>query len=155
MDPITLSLLLILVGLILIGLEPFVPGTFISVIGAFVLVMGVLSYFYPDTLFSPVAIVIALLLSSGVALGLIYLYKKIGTQNPEVMVASSLVGRTGIVRKKVIPHSIEGKVEIENTTWSATADHEIPEGSLVEVVSSEGVHVVVKEKKEKKSKTER
>ena len=66
------------------------------------------------------------------------------------MVATSLVGKKGMVKKKVIPHSLDGKVEIGNSMWSATADKEIPEGTLVKVVHSEGVHVVVRELKEKR-----
>ncbi len=146
MDIYTVSLLLILIGLILIALEPVVPGFFISVVGVFFLAMGIVGYFKPDYLYSPVSISVAFILAALAGVIVLYIYKTMAeTQEPQLMVASSLVGKKGIVRKKVIPNSLDGKVSIENTMWSATADHEIPEGTMVEVVSSEGVHVVVKE----------
>lgn len=60
-------------------------------------------------------------------------------------VATSLVGMKGMVTTDVYPHTLRGKVEIEHDTWSATSETMISKGKLVVVVSSEGVHVVVKE----------
>ncbi len=146
MDPYQLSIAMLIIGGILIALEPVVPGFFISVIGTFLAVMGAIGLVVPDALYSPISVVIAAIISVMAAISVLYLYKKLGgNQLPQTLTTSSLVGKKGIVRKRVIPHSIEGKVEIENTMWSATADHEIPEGTLVKVVKSEGVHVVVKE----------
>ncbi len=148
MDAYTVSISLLIIGAILIALEPVVPGFFISVLGTFLAIMGVIGLVDPYALSGPIALVIAIAVSIGAAFTVLYLYKKIGgNQNPQTLVSSSLIGKKGIVRKKVVPHSLDGKVEIDNTMWSATADHEIPEGTLVEVVSSEGVHVVVKETK--------
>jgi membrane protein implicated in regulation of membrane protease activity len=150
MDTYTVSLILMLVGLILIALEPIVPGFFISVVGVFFAVMGLVGYIWPDYLYSPMAVAVSLLLTAVAGVTILYTYKTLGAnQEPQVMVASSLVGKTGIVKKKIEPYSIDGKVEIGNTMWSAEADHEIPEGTLVKVIKSEGVHVVVKELKEK------
>ncbi len=56
-----------------------------------------------------------------------------------------LAGKKGVVVKTVHPGSISGKIEIENQMWSATGDSEIEEGKKVIVISSEGVHVKVKE----------
>ncbi len=146
MDLYEVSISLLIIGAILIALEPVVPGFFISVLGTFFAIMGVIGLVYPPALYTPIALVIAIIVSIGAAFTVLYLYKKIGgNQNPQTLVSSSLIGKKGIVRKKVVPHSLDGKVEIDNTMWSATAEHEIPEGTLVEVVSSEGVHVVVKE----------
>ncbi len=146
MDTYTVSLMLMLVGLILIALEPIVPGFFISVVGVFFAIMGLVGYIWPDYLFSPMAVSVALLLTASSGIILLYTYKTMGAnQEPQLMVASSLVGKTGIVKKKITPYSLDGKVEIGNTIWSAEADHEIPEGTRVKVVHSEGVHVVVEE----------
>jgi membrane protein implicated in regulation of membrane protease activity len=146
MDAYSLSIAMLIIGGILIALEPIVPGFFISVVGTFLAVMGAIGLVNQNVLYSPISVVVATVVSILAAISVLYLYKKIGgNQEPQTLTSSSLVGKKGIVRKKVIPHSIEGKVEIENTMWSATADHEIPEGTLVKVVSSEGVHVVVTE----------
>ncbi len=146
MDAYTVSLMLILVGLILIALEPIIPGFFVSVIGVFFLVMGAIGYLEPDYLYSPVAVSVGLLLAAGAGVVVLYTYKTMGAnQEPQLMVASSLVGKTGIVRKKIVPDTLDGKVEIGSSLWSAKADHEIPEGTRVKVIHSEGVHVVVKE----------
>ncbi len=146
MDPYQLSIALLIIGGILIALEPVVPGFFISVVGTFLAVMGAIGLVMPDALYSPISVVVAIIVSIFTAISVLYLYRKMGgDQLPQTLTTSSLVGKKGVVRKKVIPHSIEGKVEIENTMWSATADHEIPEGTLVKVINSEGVHVVVKE----------
>jgi membrane protein implicated in regulation of membrane protease activity len=60
----------------------------------------------------------------------------------------------GMVTTDVYPHTLRGKVEIEHDTWSATSDSLIPVGKRVVVVSSEGVHVVVKEILEDQPKAE-
>ena len=48
-------------------------------------------------------------------------------------------------RRRTILTTSRGKVAIENDTWSATSESLIIKGKNVVVVSSEGVHVVVKE----------
>jgi membrane protein implicated in regulation of membrane protease activity len=57
----------------------------------------------------------------------------------------NLAGKEGVVVKTVTPDSIKGKVEIDNQMWSATADSIIDEGKKVIIISSEGVHIKVKE----------
>jgi membrane protein implicated in regulation of membrane protease activity len=47
--------------------------------------------------------------------------------------------------RTVQPNSLNGKVRIENDSWSATSSKEIPEGRKVIVRESEGVHVKVEE----------
>jgi membrane protein implicated in regulation of membrane protease activity len=60
-------------------------------------------------------------------------------------VATSLIGREGIVTTEVRPNSLSGKVRIEHDNWSATSDRVIPIGRKVVVKASEGVHVTVEE----------
>jgi len=57
----------------------------------------------------------------------------------------NLGGKEGVVVKKVYPDSISGKVRIDNQIWSATGESEIEEGKKVLVISSQGVHIKVKE----------
>lgn len=60
----------------------------------------------------------------------------------------TLVGKSAIVTKHVMPHELSGKVKIGTQIWSATSDDEIEEGKEVMIIKAEGVHVVVKEKTE-------
>ena len=41
-------------------------------------------------------------------------------------------------------HETRGKVKIGSTVWSATSDKVLEEGTRVEVVDAEGVHITVK-----------
>ena len=41
-------------------------------------------------------------------------------------------------------HDTRGKVKIGSTIWSATSDDPLEEGTRVEVVDAQGVHVTVK-----------
>jgi len=76
----------------------------------------------------------------------ITLYRKMAPgQKPQSTSMDNLAGKEGVVVKKVTPDSIKGKVEIENQMWSATADSIIEEGKKVIIISSEGVHIKVKE----------
>ena len=56
----------------------------------------------------------------------------------------SLVGKKGKVTVKTCPDNLKGKVAIGMEVWSADSEEEIEEGTEVEVVSTEGVHITVK-----------
>jgi membrane protein implicated in regulation of membrane protease activity len=62
---------------------------------------------------------------------------------PETTVATSLIGKEGVVEVEVVSGSLKGKVRIANVVWSATSEQPIPVGTRVKVVRSEGVHVTV------------
>jgi len=136
----------IALGALLLWLELHAPGMFLIVPSTVLLVLGALGILYPDLLFSwwaPIAAVIVLVPVTYLTLKL---YLRLSAPAPpETVVASSLVGRKGIVTVDVFPDTLRGKVLIENDTWSATAESTIVKGKNVLVVRSEGVHVVVKE----------
>ncbi len=136
----------IVLGTLMLLLELNAPGTFLIVPGTVLMVLGVIGILFPDLLFSwwaPIAAVIVLVPTTLVT---IKLYQRLSPPGPPVTtVATSLVGMKGMVTTDVYPHTLRGKVEIEHDTWSATSETMIPKGKLVVVVSSEGVHVVVKE----------
>lgn len=141
----TVTIVLLVMGVAFLLAEPVVPGMFISVVGVFFLVLAGFAAIDPSSVSSPIAVVSAFIASLLAFAGLVLFYKRYGGgQPPETMVASSMVGKRGIVKEKVIPDSLDGKVEINNTMWSATADREIEKGTHVVVVESEGVHVKVK-----------
>jgi membrane protein implicated in regulation of membrane protease activity len=73
-------------------------------------------------------------------------YRKMAPgQKPLSTSMDNLARKDGVVVRKVTPQSISGKVEIDNQMWSATADSIIDVGKKVIIISSEGVHIKVKE----------
>ncbi len=137
---------LIVLGTLLLLLEIHAPGTFLLVPATVLIFLGVLSILFPGVIFTwwaPIAAVIVLVPTTFLT---IKLYQRLSPPGPpETTVATSLVGMKGVVTVDVYPNNLRGKVVIENDTWSATADSLIAQGKNVVVVSSEGVHVVVKE----------
>jgi membrane protein implicated in regulation of membrane protease activity len=136
----------IVLGTLMLLFELHAPGTFLLVPATVLIVLGVMGMLFPDVLFSwwaPIAAVIVLVPTT---LLTIKLYQRLAPPGPPVTtVATSLVGMKGMVTTDVYPHTLRGKVEIEHDTWSATSESLILKGKRVVVVSSEGVHVFVKE----------
>jgi inner membrane protein len=145
----------IVLGTLMLLFELHAPGMFLIVPATVLMVLGVLGILFPDSLFTwwaPIAAVIVLVPTTFLT---IKLYQRLSPPAPPVTtVATSLVGMKGMVTTDVYPHTLRGKVEIEHDTWSATSDSLIPVGKRVVVVSSEGVHVVVKELLEEQPKAE-
>ncbi len=143
----TITIILLVLGIILILAEPAIPGLFISAMGVFLVVLGLMAL-GGESPTSSLSILAAFISSLIMLASLVIVYRRYGGDKPpETIVASSLVGKKGIVKERVMPHSLDGKVEIGNTVWSATADKPIDVGTLVVVTASEGVHVTVKEAK--------
>ena len=137
--------LMIIIGLGLLILEAAQPGFFVAVPGTTLIVLGTVTLLIPEVAqdYAPAIIVVTALLSSIITISL---YRKMAPgQKPQTTSMDVLAGREGTVVKAVHPDSISGKVRIDNQIWSAIADNEIGEGKKVIVISSEGVHVKVKE----------
>ena len=137
--------LMIIIGLGLLIVEAAQPGFFVAVPGTTLIVLGTVTLLIPEVAqdYAPAIIVVTALLSSIITIGL---YRKMAPgQKPQTTSMDILAGREGTVVKTVHPDSISGKVRIDNQIWSAIADSEIGEGKKVIVISSEGVHVKVKE----------
>jgi len=143
-----LSLAFIVLGVLLLLAEVSSPGTFLLVPGTVFIVLGFIGLVLPDLLLSIYSPIIAVLILVPMTYVTIKLYQRLAPPAPpETMVATSLVGREGVVTVEIKPNQISGKVRIEHDNWSATADHVIQKGARVVVESSEGVHVKVTEKK--------
>lgn len=141
-----LALSFVIVGVLLLIAEGASPGTFLIVPGTVLLLLGAIGLLYPDWLLSWWAPLVAGIVLIPVTLITIRLYQRLApTAPPQTSVGSSLIGREGLVITEVSPNNLKGKVRISNDTWSATADTVIPEGTLVRVKASQGVHVVVEE----------
>jgi inner membrane protein len=136
----------IVLGTLMLLFELHAPGTFLIVPATVLMVLGFIGILLPDALFTwwaPIAAVIVLVPTTFLT---IKMYQKLSPPGPPVTtVATSLVGMKGMVTVDVYPHTLRGKVEIGHDSWSATSESMIPKGKGVVVVSSEGVHVVVKE----------
>jgi inner membrane protein len=142
----TISLALIIVGVILLVMEGAFPGTFLIVPGTVLLVLGFVGLLAPDLLLSWWAPLITAIILIPMTLVTIKLYQRLAPPAPpETMVASSLLGKIGEVTSDVQPGNLKGKVRIDHDIWSATSDRVILEGTRVVVRASEGVHVVVEE----------
>jgi membrane protein implicated in regulation of membrane protease activity len=141
-----LSLAFIVIGVLLLLVELSQPGFFILVPATVLLALGGIGLVVPDLLltwWSPITAVIILVPTT---LLTIKLYQKLAPPSPpETTVASSLIGKEGVVEVEVVPGSLKGKVRISNTIWSATSSVPIPVGKRVKVRQSEGVHVAVEE----------
>lgn len=136
---------MIIIGLGLLIAEAAQPGFFVAVPGTTLIVLGTVTLLIPDVAqdYAPAIIVVTALVSSIIT---ITLYRKMAPgQKPLTTSMDILAGKEGIVIKTVRPDSIDGKVKIDNQIWSATGESVINEGKKVTVISSEGVHVKVKE----------
>ena len=137
--------LMVIIGLGLLIVEAAQPGFFVAVPGTTLIVLGVVTLLIPEVAqdYAPVIIVVTALVSSILT---ITFYRKMAPgQKPLSTSMDNLAGKEGVVVRKVTPQSISGKVEIDNKIWSATADSIIDEGKKVIIISSEGVHIKVKE----------
>ncbi len=136
---------MIIIGLGLLIVEAAQPGFFVAVPGTTLIVLGTVTLLIPEYAqdYAPVIIVVTALVSSIIT---ITLYRKMAPgQKPQTTSMDILAGKEGTVIKTVRPDSIDGKVKIDNQIWSATGESVIDEGRKVIVISSEGVHVKVKE----------
>jgi len=137
--------LMVIVGLGLLIVEAAQPGFFVAVPGTTLIVLGVVTILIPEVAqdYAPVIIVVTALVSSIIT---ITFYRKMAPgQKPLSTSMDNLAGKEGMVVRKITPDSISGKVNIDNQIWSATADSIIDEGKKVSIISSEGVHIIVKE----------
>lgn len=137
--------LMVIIGLGLLIVEAAQPGFFVAVPGTILIVLGAVTLFIPEIAqdYAPVIIVVTAVVSS--ILTLTFYHKMAPGQKPLSTSMDNLAGKVGVVVRKVTPDSIKGKVEIDNSMWSATADSIIDEGTKVIIISSEGVHIKVKE----------
>ena len=137
--------LMVIIGLALLIVEAAQPGFFVAVPGTILIVLGAVTLFIPEIAqdYAPLIMVVTAVVSSILT---ITLYRKMAPgQKPLSTSMDNLAGKEGVVVRKVTPDSIKGKVEIDNSMWSATADSIIEEGTKVIIISSEGVHIKVKE----------
>ncbi len=142
----TIGWIMIIIGTVFLVAETLNPGFFIAVPGTVLIILGVLFVIGVDVFSSPAGIILGVLIALAASLATIWIYRRINPDEafPTTISRDSLLGREGIVTKKVIPDSLSGKVMVAGQEWSARSEgSEIPAGVRVRVVKSEGVHIVV------------
>lgn len=141
-----MSLVFIVIGVLMLLLELSQPGSFLLVPATVLLALGGIGLVFPELLLTVWSPIIAVIILVPTTLITIKLYQRLAPPAPpETTVATSLIGKEGVVETEVVPGSLRGKVRIANVIWSATSAMPIPQGKSVRVVRSEGVHVTVEE----------
>lgn len=150
------GLTLLIIGVLLIIAEVATPGFFVGVIGTALVGMGIIGMFFPYIFDSPISVVIVVVVTAVSMMATIMFYQRLGkTQPTATTITESTVGEEGLVLEDIEPHTLHGKVKIKQQIWSATADEQIPKGTLVKVIDWEGVHVIVEEVKKEKPLSEK
>lgn len=147
---IAIGWIMVVAGVVMLVIEAFSPGFFIAVPGTVLIILGLLSLFFPAIFNSPWIIAIAVAAGLVSAVATIWLYGRLTPEgSPTTVSRDSLLGREGRVLREVNAETLAGKVDIGGVEWSARSSREtIGTGKRVRVVKSEGVHVVVEEVEE-------
>ena len=130
-------------GLTLILTEIITPGFYFLWVGFAAVIVGSISYFFPEIDFAWLGTIFAVLSIVFCYVGKVSLYKKIKSDN------SSTLNRRGeqyIGTKVKVVDSIEngrGKVRVGDTIWSAKSDKDKKEGTMVEIVGISGTTFIV------------
>lgn len=141
--------LLLLSGALLLLIEVYSPGFFATVPATVMIFIGILFLLGVDVFNSSWGIVFSVIIAIFTAGFTVWMYGKITTnESPTTISRDSLIGMEGRVQKTVDPDTLDGKVIIASSEWSArSTGSEIPPGKKVKVVDSQGVHIVVEEVK--------
>lgn len=146
-----LSLVFIVIGVLMLLVEISQPGSFLLVPATVLLALGAIGLVFPDLLLTIWSPIIAVIILVPTTLLTIKIYQRLAPPAPpETTVATSLIGKEGLVEAEIVPGTLKGKVKIANVIWSATSPTPISVGKKVRVVRSEGVHVTVEEITENK-----
>jgi len=142
-----LTLCLALLGLVFIFTEFFFTGIILALLGAFALVMSIISLFWVFALNLP------FFLGLGLILAALFLTLKLGVKTvikkaslPEKITVfpeeENVIGKEGIVFTDLRPR---GKILIEEESYLAWGEKYISKGKKVIVVAREGNEVKVRE----------
>lgn len=145
---VVLGWLLIVIGALVLLIEAFSPGFFMTVPGTVMIILGILLVLGVDIFNSVWGIVVGVVAALVSASLTVWFYSRInrGSGPPTTMSRDTVIGRTGRVTRAVDAASLDGKVRVEGHEWSAhSTGAPIPVGALIRVVESEGVHVIVEE----------
>ena len=135
-----------LIGLILLLAEFAIPGLIIFFfgIGAWI-VAGVCVFAEPGL---NAQLLIFIISSVLLLLGLRHwlkgaFYGHVRAKQDTTEDLQEFVGEHVVVKEKITP-SLPGKVELHGTNWTAAAEQEIPEGTVVEIISKDNLTLKVR-----------
>jgi len=141
------GLALIALGVGLLISELFVPsfGT-LGVGGLIAFVLGSLLLFdtpESDLTVDPAIVYAAALTFAGFSLLVSFLVVRSQRRQP-TLGAEGLLGKSGEVRRRLVPGQRDGKVQVHGELWSASSPTVIEVGERVEVVQVDGLRLVVR-----------
>lgn len=146
MDVGYISIVFFVLGVVLLLAEAVIPGGIAGTIGASLIGGAIAGLLFPQhywVAFTIAAAVVALASS----LILISIYRRMHHwSGKEVMSASTLIDRDGVVTSAVDPSSMNGKVSLDGDIWTAQSDEVLPPGTPVVVIGVKGVRVIVRRK---------
>ena len=138
-----LGLAFVIIGILLFLVEAYMPGFLVAVPGTVLIALGILISF--DIVNGFWLLPIGLVVGAGSLYGTMRFYQSFATpDSPSEMSIESYVGMEGKVTKEMSSESLYGKVRIDREEHRATSDSNLNVGDIVEVISAEGITLVVK-----------
>ena len=137
----------IIVGLVIMSMELFLPGFILCFFGLGAVLTGLLMIFVPMgvntqlVVFAVLSIVL-LVFFRRFAQG--YFTGRISNMDPKGSPMENHAGETAIVTEDIVPNSPRGKVEFNGTMWNADSDVEILKGVKVTIMQRHGLTFKVK-----------
>ncbi|MBN3561715.1 NfeD family protein [Aliamphritea spongicola] len=135
----------LILGMVLLGFEVLGTAGFLLGIALGALLQAVILFVVPDMAWHVQLLIFAL---SSVIFTLLYwrLFRRFNDRSDQPLLndrAAQLVGRQ-LVLAGPIENGL-GKIQIGDTLWRAQADANIPAGSKVEIIDSQGMVLVVRQ----------
>lgn len=137
----------IIVGIVIMSMELFLPGFILCFFGLGAVLTGLLMIFIHmgvNTQLILFAILSIILLVSFRRYAQGYFTGRVSNKDPKGAPMENHAGETAIVAEDIIPDSPRGKVEFNGTMWNADADVEILKGAKVTIVERHGLTFKVK-----------
>jgi membrane protein implicated in regulation of membrane protease activity len=136
----------LLIGILLVMLEFMLPGLLIIFFGLGACIVGLICFFVDISINTQLIIFIS---TSVVSLLLLRKYLKsvfVGHVTGNQEAGANLAEYVGqkVVVKKTIDVNLGGKVEFHGTSWQASAESEIAEGTVVEIIGKENLILKVR-----------
>lgn len=134
------------IGLVLLFVEMIVPGLIVAFFAFGAWVVAAVGLFTPLTVNQQLALFI---MTSVLSLALARSWLKnlftgyVSSRSDGSVDLGEFVGQRAMVIQRISP-KMPGRVEFHGTTWPATADREIVEGSVVEIVAKDNLTLKVK-----------
>jgi membrane-bound ClpP family serine protease len=144
-----IGLAFIIIGILLFLVEATMPGFLVAVPGTVLIALGILMSF--DIVSGIWLLPIGLVVGLGSLYGTVKFYQTFAPPDtPSEMSIESYVGKTGKVTKAVSPDTASGKIRVDREEMRAitcdSCNSDIAVGTIVEVVSAEGITLTVKPK---------